>query len=219
MTTSLAELPHRGIVAEASYSLTARLGDILGTYTLAQQNPELFPSWCDDQGVQGGSLLPKGGNKSVVQHRFADLIFSHHGGSDDMKRRTAKIQMWRKNGKKWTQLIRRFGYGILLLLPPSLSDEDLRVTHDKVLSCVLDLIESRKPLFADIVQRSNNLLAANFFPQDEDARLINAHSSSCFEEGDWNSLLNAPVIRNQKDNGKLRSEARLSYLQYLRVII
>jgi hypothetical protein len=105
-------------------------------YTLAQDNPEIFLSWCDDQRVQGGSMLPKGGNKSVVQHRFADLIFSRaefQGGipsarplnnGDEAKRRTAKIQMWRKSGKRWAQIIQRFGYGILLLLPYSLSDEE-----------------------------------------------------------------------------------------------
>ena len=105
-------------------------------YTLAQDNPAIFLTWCDDQRVQCGSLLPKGGNKSVVQRRFADLIFSRgetHGGlpspgpsdsSDDVKRKTTKIQMWRKSGKKWAQIIQRFGCGILLLLPPSLSDEE-----------------------------------------------------------------------------------------------
>lgn len=106
-------------------------------YTLAQDNSEIFLSWCDDQRVRGGSMLPKRGNKSVVQQRFADLIFSrakNHGGmpsasgpldnGEDAKRRTAKIQMWRKSGKKWAQIIQRFGYGILLLLPSSLSDEE-----------------------------------------------------------------------------------------------
>jgi hypothetical protein len=105
-------------------------------YALAQDNPEIFLSWCDDQRVKGGSMLPKGGYKSIVQHRFADLIFPRaesHGGMDsacpldsvdDAKRRTAKIQMWRKSGKKWAAMIQRFGYGILLLLPPSLSDEE-----------------------------------------------------------------------------------------------
>ncbi|KAF2690138.1 hypothetical protein K458DRAFT_399516 [Lentithecium fluviatile CBS 122367] len=105
-------------------------------YALAQDHPEIFLSWCDDQQMQGGSILPKGGNKSVVQHRFADLIFSRaekHGGvplarslgnGDDAKRKIAKIQMWRKSGKKWAQIIQRFGYGILLLLPSSLSDEE-----------------------------------------------------------------------------------------------
>ncbi|KAK6079332.1 hypothetical protein SCUP515_03992 [Seiridium cupressi] len=105
-------------------------------YTLAQNNPELFLSWCDDQGVQCNSMLPKGGTKSVVQHRFAELIFSraqHRGemclarpfdNGDDAKRKIAKIQMWRKIGKKWAQMIQRFGCGILLLLPTSLSDEE-----------------------------------------------------------------------------------------------
>lgn len=106
-------------------------------YTLAQNNPLVFLSWCDDQQVHSGRLLPKGGRKSIVQQRFADLIFSqtvdHDGWSpstaplergDDANRRNAKIQMWRKSGKKWAQFIQRFGYGILLLLPYSLSDEE-----------------------------------------------------------------------------------------------
>lgn len=106
------------------------------SYTLAQENPKIFLSWCNDQHVQGRSMLPKGGNKSVVQHRFAELIFSRAdnlGGitphcpldnGDEAKRRIAKIQMWRKCGKKWAQMIQRFGYGILLLLPSNLSDEE-----------------------------------------------------------------------------------------------
>ena len=105
-------------------------------YTLAQDNPKVFLSWCDRQQVQGCSMLPKGGSKSVVQHRFADLILSRDvqlGGTpmpypsdngEDAKRRAAKIQMWRKSGKKWAQFTQRFGYGILLLLPSSLSDEE-----------------------------------------------------------------------------------------------
>lgn len=87
-------------------------------------------------------MLPKGGLKSVVQQRFAELIFApneahvnaagHDGQAlssslsdgDDSKRKIAKIQMWRKCGRKWAQVIQRFGYGILLLLPTSLSDEE-----------------------------------------------------------------------------------------------
>ncbi|KAK9799165.1 hypothetical protein SCARD494_02346 [Seiridium cardinale] len=80
-----------------------------------------------------------------------------HNG-DDAKRKIAKVQMWRKIGKKWAQMIQRFGCGILLLLPTSLSDEDLRVTHDEVIACGLDLIDSRKHLFADILHRANYLL-------------------------------------------------------------
>ncbi|KAI0387435.1 hypothetical protein F5Y04DRAFT_286582 [Hypomontagnella monticulosa] len=174
-------------------------------YTLAQSNPDVFLSWCDDRGVQGGSMLPKGGNKSVVQHRFADLIFSRalsHSGmpsphsldhSDDAKRRTAKIQMWRKGGKKWAQIIHRFGYGILLLLPSSLSDEDLRLAHDNVVTCVLNLIDSRKHLFADVLQEANNILDAHFFPQNRNAHLTDMYSPSRLESANWDDLLDAPT--------------------------
>lgn len=98
-------------------------------YTHAQENPKAFLSWCDDQGIQGFLMLPKGGSKSAVQHRFADLIFSRDtqlgaDNADNAKRRAAKIQMWRKSGKKWAQFIQRFGYGILLLLPSCLTDEE-----------------------------------------------------------------------------------------------
>ena len=106
-------------------------------YTLAQDNSNLFLSWCDDHQVQGVCMLPRGGKKSIVQQRFADLIFSRAKtrgensfpdvpleNSDDATRKIAKIQAWRKSGKKWAQFIRRFGYGILLLLPSSLSDEE-----------------------------------------------------------------------------------------------
>ncbi|KAI1846153.1 hypothetical protein JX265_010531 [Neoarthrinium moseri] len=105
------------------------------TYTLAQDNPELFFVWCEGQPQWLASMLPKGGSRSAVQRRFADLIFAqpeksslyhsnhlHH--VDDVKKRVSKIQMWRKLGKKWAQVIQRFGCGILLLLPSSLTDEE-----------------------------------------------------------------------------------------------
>jgi hypothetical protein len=107
-------------------------------YSLAQDNPDVFLAWYDNQHFQkSGILPPKGGSKSIVQHRFADMIFHRTpqrdanavlgyapGQNDDIKRRIAKIQMWRKSGRKWAYIIQRFGYGILLLLPPSLSDEE-----------------------------------------------------------------------------------------------
>ncbi|VUC28734.1 unnamed protein product [Clonostachys rosea] len=107
-------------------------------YSLAQDNPGEFLAWYDNQHFQkSGILPPKGGSKSIVQHRFADMIFHRAPQRDantvlayapsqngDMKRRIAKIQMWRKGGRKWAYIIQRFGYGILLLLPSSLSDEE-----------------------------------------------------------------------------------------------
>ena len=102
-------------------------------YTLAQNNPQVFLSWCDDQQIQR-SMLPKGGYKSLVQHRFADLMFpktDHRirsplttDADDLLKTRIGKIQTWRKNGKHWAKMIMRFGCGILLLIPPCLTDEE-----------------------------------------------------------------------------------------------
>ena len=80
------------------------------------------------------SLLPKGGYKSHVQHRFADLMYPQTeqrrrsalavDAQDWLKTRISKIQTWRKNGKHWAKLIMRFGYGILLLMPSCLTDEE-----------------------------------------------------------------------------------------------
>ncbi|KAL5360629.1 hypothetical protein BJX96DRAFT_175480 [Aspergillus floccosus] len=184
------------------------LARFYNAYTLAQDNPDVFLSWCDGQRVQGGSMLPRGGNKSIVQHRFADLIFSHtednwlvpaahstdHG--DDLKRRIGKIQMWRKSGKKWAQIIQRFGYGILLLLPASLSDEDLRIANDKDLACGLDLIESRKHMFADDLKQANDLLKVHFFSQDRVAAYSTTRTVGPVETADWDHLLHTPTPGN-----------------------
>ncbi|KAL2018245.1 hypothetical protein VTK56DRAFT_1152 [Thermocarpiscus australiensis] len=98
--------------------------------------------------------------------------------------------MWRKSGKKWAQITQRFGYGILLLLPSSLSDEDLRVAHDKDVAYCLDLLDSRKHLFADLLQQANDLLNARFFPQVGNAHLTSSHNSGRLGGPDWNHLLN-----------------------------
>ena len=34
-----------------------------------------------------------------------------------------KVQDWRRNGKSWFAMVKRFGRGVLLLLPKGLSDE------------------------------------------------------------------------------------------------
>ncbi|EPE28834.1 hypothetical protein GLAREA_09955 [Glarea lozoyensis ATCC 20868] len=176
-------------------------------YTLAQNNPSVFLTWCDNQKVQFKSMLRKGGHKSVVQHRFAELVFSrpdNHGGasspspsdtSDDLKRRMTKIQTWRKSGKRWAQIIQRFGYGILLLLPYSLSDEEMRVARDKIIDYCLDLIDSRKHLFVDVLQKANDLLDMHFFPQNAEVNLTNDNRADCLDVTDWDDLLSSPVYK------------------------
>lgn len=122
------------IFGEQDHKIRKRiaLAHFYHVYTLAQDNPQLFLSWCDSQQMQR-SMLPKGGYKSVVQHRFADLMFPQMeqrrsaiaaNAHDCLKTKIGKIQTWRKNGKPWAKLIMRFGYGILLLMPPNLTDEE-----------------------------------------------------------------------------------------------
>ena len=72
----------------------------------------------------------------------------------------------------------------------------LRVAQDKVVTCGLDLIDSHKHLFADVLQQANDLLDAHFFPQDGNAYLTNAYNSSPFEGADWDDLLNTPALGN-----------------------
>ncbi|KAJ2981916.1 hypothetical protein NQ176_g1728 [Zarea fungicola] len=112
------------------------LAQFYHAYTIAQNHPEMFLSWCDEHQVQRSFIAPKGSRKSAVQQRFADLIFNHTSqnsmiglvgsvsGVEDTKRRCSKIQTWRKSGKSWAKFVERFGYGILLLVPACLSDEE-----------------------------------------------------------------------------------------------
>ena len=123
------------IFGEQDHKIRKRiaLAHFYHVYLLAQENPQMFLSWCDGQQMQK-SMLPKGGYKSAVQHRFANLMFPEAenrrravkagDASDWLKTRIGKIQTWRKNGKHWAKLIMRFGNGILLLLPPCLTDEE-----------------------------------------------------------------------------------------------
>lgn len=99
-------------------------------YTLAQENPSTFLSWSDKQSFSERSVIAKGGNKSIVLQRFADMVFPASSSTNQAgyppKRgnRAARLQAWRKMGKPWAMLIKKFGYGILLLVPHSLTDEE-----------------------------------------------------------------------------------------------
>ncbi|KAL8738589.1 MAG: hypothetical protein Q9181_000640 [Wetmoreana brouardii] len=200
MLPKLAVAIESNIFGEQDHRIRKRiaLAHFYHVYTLAQENPQTFLSWCDGQQMQR-SMLPKGGYKSVVQHRFADLMFpqkdqrrrrpSSLGGADasgdSLKTRIGKIQTWRKSGKHWAKLIMRFGYGVLLLMPTCLTDEDLRLTHDDEMAAILDLIETRRHLFADALRDANAILGAHFFAQHRSALLpepTGADTTADFEE-------------------------------------
>jgi hypothetical protein len=75
-----------------------------------------------------------------VKQRFADILFLESipgeyeravfntpisTAKKQQARKTAnqKVEDWRRSGKPWSEIIRRFGYGILLLVPSEMTDE------------------------------------------------------------------------------------------------
>ncbi|KAJ2975804.1 hypothetical protein NQ176_g5315 [Zarea fungicola] len=94
------------------------------SYEYAQKNSESFFGWY--RNLQGNMLLPKGSMRSMVAQCFANLMLRPANATaiDSQRSRLNKIQTWRKCGKPWAKLITAFGYGILLLIPMSLADEE-----------------------------------------------------------------------------------------------
>lgn len=76
MLPKLALVIECNVFGEQDHKIRKRiaLAHFYHVYTLAQDNPQMFLSWCDGQQNQK-SMLPKGGYKSAVQRRFADLMF------------------------------------------------------------------------------------------------------------------------------------------------
>lgn len=139
MIPKLAMAIESNLLGEQNHRIKKRiaLAQFYNAYSLAQDNPETFLSWCGGQ-LPSQMLLPRGGLRSMVQQRFAELMFTDTSMSRNENRiavnppskvgslqsGVGKIQTWRKNGKHWAQMIMRFGNAILLLVPPSLTDEE-----------------------------------------------------------------------------------------------
>ena len=118
----------------------SRLFDL---YELLQANPSLIlPLDPETMGETSPDVTSKQASRlsSQVLNRVVDLMFlntahvkeSLAAASDvagrmheERHRKAAlkKIQDWRRNGKPWSVMIRRFGTGVLPLLPKNLSDE------------------------------------------------------------------------------------------------
>jgi hypothetical protein len=59
----------------------------------------------------------------------------------------------------------------------------------------LDLVNSRKHLFADILQQANDLLDTHFFPQNADIHSTNINRADCLEAADWDDVSNTLVYK------------------------
>ena len=116
-------------------------------YAKAQDNPYTFLSRKSPitrkNGRQSPNNLIREQNPrlaTLVQSRIVDLMFSttvltNEGvitagqkvqwTQKEVERKAAvrKVQDWRRNGKPWSAMTRRFGTAVLLLLPRGLSDE------------------------------------------------------------------------------------------------
>lgn len=132
-------------IGEQLHKFRKRLAQsrFLDFYLLAQKHPESFLQ-ATAQTTEGPSRNEMSkqsfGMKSRVLHRIVDLMFPDTAHTDEdtvaaegsfgqiQRRRqrravVKKVSDRRRNAKPWSAMVQRFGEGILLLLPKSLSEE------------------------------------------------------------------------------------------------
>lgn len=86
------------------------------TLVYAEEVPE------DMSKQRGITISPKHSRMdAAVKSRFIDIIFWH--SSKSRAKAANKFNDWQSDGKPWAELIRRFGYGSLMLVPHELTDE------------------------------------------------------------------------------------------------
>ena len=132
-------------IGEQLHKFRKRLAQsrFLDFYLLAQKHPESFLQANAEttEGPSRNGMTKQGfGMKSRVLNRIVDLMFpdTAHADADTVaadgsfgqiqrrqqRRATVKkVSDWRRNAKPWSAMVQRFGEGILLLLPKSLSEE------------------------------------------------------------------------------------------------
>ena len=132
-------------IGEQLYRFRKRLAQsrFFEFYVMAQKYPELFlETNPETTETLSRNLMSKQASrpKSRVFNRVVDLMFPNTAHTDEdtvategsfgqMQRKrqrdqaAKKVHDWRRNGRPWSAMIQRFGDGVLLLLPKSLSDE------------------------------------------------------------------------------------------------
>ena len=127
----------RHFISEKMFRIRNRidLADFYNAYMVAQNNPDSFLQHSAKEIFgKGECVVARTGRKSsIVKQRLVDILFSESllfklakGTADEEKARQSANQMvedWRRGGKPWSEIIRRFDYGILLFIPSELTDE------------------------------------------------------------------------------------------------
>ncbi|KAL8829823.1 MAG: hypothetical protein Q9170_006002 [Blastenia crenularia] len=72
------------------------------------------------------SILTGRTKRGQIKERFIELVFFQSTGEKDWENDSTSVNNWQKAGRPWFKLIRRFGAGILLLLPDEATNRRLR---------------------------------------------------------------------------------------------
>lgn len=104
------------------------LANFYSSYDYAQKNTESLLEWYEQQRI---GIPPKGNAKEIASQYFLELFFppTNQECAVVRQQKLTKIQTWRQYGKPWAELVSEFGYGILLLVPMNLTDEEYVVLH------------------------------------------------------------------------------------------
>jgi len=127
----------RHFISEKMYRIRNRidLADFRNAYMVAQNNPDTFLQHSAKEifGKGGCAVARTGRKSSIVKQRLVDILFSESPlfklakgtANEEEVRKSANqlVEDWRRGSKPWSEIIRRFGYGILLFVPSELTDE------------------------------------------------------------------------------------------------
>ena len=100
------------------------LADFYYAYRAAHAQPHTFLKGLDRHPSQHiHQAQPRNRNKHTeVKERFIELVFGQSTSQDDRRKHSTYVNNWQKAGRPWFELIKRFGPGILLLMPEGVTN-------------------------------------------------------------------------------------------------
>ena len=102
------------------------LSDFYCAYRTAHAQPCAFLKELDRHPSQHiHQTQPRNRNRNKrteVKERFIELVFGPSSSQHDRKKHSTYVNNWQKAGRPWFELIKRFGPGILLLMPEGVTN-------------------------------------------------------------------------------------------------